>query len=89
MFDNFVGVSLDSVMNEGALLRYMLGGQVSVPMVIKTAIGAVASNAVNGGGTAAQHSGSMYSLFAHISRSEMRRALRRVHRQGSVHGGNP
>src|SRR5205823_12632269 len=42
MFVNFVGVSLDSVMNEGAFLRYMLGGQVSVPLVVKTAIGVVA-----------------------------------------------
>lgn len=66
MFVNFIGVSLDSVMNEGAFLRYMLGGQVKVPLVIKTAIGAVATNTQSGGGTAAQHSGSMYSIFAHI-----------------------
>lgn len=66
MFVNFIGVSLDSIMNEGAFLRYMLGGQVKVPLVIKTAIGVVAMNPRNGGGTAAQHSGSMYSMFAHI-----------------------
>jgi len=66
MFVNFVGVSLDPIMNEAAYLRYMLGGQVSVPLVIKTAIGATGAGAGNGGGTAAQHSGSMYSLFAHI-----------------------
>jgi pyruvate/2-oxoglutarate/acetoin dehydrogenase E1 component len=66
MFVNFVGVALDAIMNEGAYLRYMLGGQVSVPLVVKTAIGATAMGAANGGGTAAQHSGSMYSIFAHI-----------------------
>ena len=66
MFVNFVGVALDSVMNEGAFLRYMLGGQVQVPMVLKTAIGATATNTPNGGGSAAQHSGSMYSIFARI-----------------------
>ncbi|MBV8086808.1 MAG: alpha-ketoacid dehydrogenase subunit beta [Chloroflexi bacterium] len=66
MFVNFVGVCLDSVMNEGAFLRYMLGGQVKIPMVVKTNIGVVAMNPHNGGGTAAQHSGSMYSIFAHI-----------------------
>jgi pyruvate/2-oxoglutarate/acetoin dehydrogenase E1 component len=66
MFVNFVGVSLDSIMNEGAYLRYMLGGQVSVPLVIKTAIGATGMAPQNGGGTAAQHSGSMYSIFTHI-----------------------
>jgi len=66
MFINFVGVGLDPIMNQGAYLRYMLGGQVSVPMVVKTSIGAMAMNPENGGGTAAQHSGAMYSLFAHI-----------------------
>jgi pyruvate dehydrogenase E1 component beta subunit len=66
MFVNFVGVSLDSIMNEGAYLRYMLGGQVSVPLVVKTAIGAMGMGAPNGGGSAAQHSGSMYSIFTHI-----------------------
>src|SRR2546427_494598 len=66
MFVNFVGVSLDSIMNEGAYLRYMLGGQVSVPLVIKTAIGAMGMGAPNGGGSAAQHSGSMYSIFTHV-----------------------
>jgi pyruvate dehydrogenase E1 component beta subunit len=66
MFVNFIGTSLDSIMNEGAYLRYMLGGQVSVPMVIKTAIGATGMAPENGGGSAAQHSGSMYSMFTHI-----------------------
>jgi acetoin:2,6-dichlorophenolindophenol oxidoreductase subunit beta len=66
MFVNFLGVALDQIMNEGAYLRYMLGGQVSVPMVIKTAIGATGMAPQNGGGTAAQHSGSMYSIFAHV-----------------------
>lgn len=66
MFVNFVGVALDQIMNEGAYLRYMLGGQVSVPMVVKTAIGATGMGTDRGGGTAAQHSGSMYSFFAHI-----------------------
>ena len=66
MFVNFVGVALDSIMNEAAYLRYMLGGQVSVPMVIKTAIGATGMGPENGGGSAAQHSGSMYSMLTHV-----------------------
>src|ERR671935_1736258 len=49
MFVNFVGVALDSIMNEGAFLRYMLGGQVKVPMVIKTSIGAIGMAPENGG----------------------------------------
>jgi pyruvate/2-oxoglutarate/acetoin dehydrogenase E1 component len=59
-------VALDQIMNEGAYLRYMLGGQVSVPMVVKTSIGATAMAPENGGGSAAQHSGSIYSIFAHV-----------------------
>src|SRR5205807_901771 len=66
MFVNFVGVALDPIMNEGAYLRYMLGGQVSVPLVVKTAIGAVGMGTPNGGGSAAQHSGSMYSILTHV-----------------------
>jgi acetoin:2,6-dichlorophenolindophenol oxidoreductase subunit beta len=66
MFVNFVGVCLDAIMNEGAYLRYMLGGQVSVPLVVRTAIGATGMGAASGGGAAAQHSGSMYSLLAHV-----------------------
>ncbi|MBI4491756.1 MAG: alpha-ketoacid dehydrogenase subunit beta [Chloroflexi bacterium] len=66
LFVNFVGVALDAIMNQAAYLRYMLGGQVSVPLVVKTAIGAVGMAPPNGGGSAAQHSGSIYSIFAHI-----------------------
>lgn len=66
MFINFVGMGLDPIMNQAAYLRYMLGGQTSVPLVVKTSIGAMAMNPENGGGTAAQHSDAIYSLFAHI-----------------------
>ena len=56
---DFLGVCLDQILNNGAKLRYMLGGQVSVPVTILTRIGA-------GTGSAAQHSESFYSVIAHI-----------------------
>ncbi len=59
MFIDFLGVCLDQILNNGAKLRYMLGGQVSVPVTILTRIGA-------GTGSAAQHSESFYSVIAHI-----------------------
>src|SRR5438270_10882831 len=66
MFVNFVGVALDSIMNQAAYLRYMLGGQVSVPLVVRMSSGATAMAPAAGGGSAAQHSGSMYSMLAHV-----------------------
>ena len=63
---NFMSVALDALMNQAAYLRYMLGGQVSVPLVVRMSIGATAMAPPNGGGSAAQHSGSMYSMLAHV-----------------------
>ena len=59
MFVDFIGVCMDQLMNNAAKMRYMFGGQVKVPFVMLTRIGA-------GFGSAAQHSESFYSLFSHI-----------------------
>ncbi len=59
MFSDFVGVCLDQLLNNAAKMRYMYGGQVKVPFTLLTRIGA-------GVGSAAQHSESFLSLFAHI-----------------------
>jgi len=55
---NFAIVALDQIMNHVAKVRYMFGGQVEVPLVIR---------APGGGGNqlAAQHSHSLESLFLH------------------------
>ncbi len=59
MFVDFFGVAMDQIYNQAAKLRYMFGGQVKVPIVIRTSIG--------GGMTfAAHHSQVLYSLFAHV-----------------------
>lgn len=59
MYVDFITVCMDQVANQAAKLRYMSGGQVSVPLVIRTQ---------GGGGTseAAQHSQSLEAWFAHI-----------------------
>jgi pyruvate dehydrogenase E1 component beta subunit len=50
---------MDQVVNQAAKLRYMTGGQASVPIVIRTAGGA-------GRASAAQHSQSLEAWFAHV-----------------------
>jgi pyruvate dehydrogenase E1 component beta subunit len=50
---------MDQIINQAAKLRYMTGGQVSVPLVIRAASGA-------GRASAAQHSQSLEALFTHI-----------------------
>lgn len=59
MFSDFLLVAADQVINQAAKIRYMSGGQVTVPMVIRTPIGA-------GRSSAAQHSQSMQALVAHF-----------------------
>jgi acetoin:2,6-dichlorophenolindophenol oxidoreductase subunit beta len=56
MFIDFTGVCMDQIVNQVAKTRYMLGGQVDVPMVIRTQGGA-------GKGYAAQHSQSLEAWF--------------------------
>ncbi len=56
---DFLGTCFDQVMNQAAKLRYMYGGMVSLPLVIRTQCGA-------GLGNGAQHSQSLEALLAHI-----------------------
>lgn len=57
MFSDFLLVAADQVINQAAKIRYMSGGQATVPMVIRTPIGA-------GRSSAAQHSQSMQAMMA-------------------------
>jgi len=59
MFSDFLLVAADQIINNAAKIRYMSGGQVNVPMVIRTPIGA-------GRSSAAQHSQSMQALVSHF-----------------------
>ena len=59
MFIDFLGTCLDQIINNASKMRYMFGGQVKLPLTIITRTGA-------GTGSAAQHSGSPYSVFTHF-----------------------
>ena len=59
MFVDFTLVALDQIVNQAAKLRYISGGQVGVPLVVRTQQGARP-------GTAAQHSQALEALFAHV-----------------------
>jgi pyruvate dehydrogenase E1 component beta subunit len=59
MFMDFIGVSLDPLLNQAAKLRYMFGGNVRVPLTVRTCFGA-------GLRAAAQHSQTLYGLTAAI-----------------------
>ena len=58
-FVEFTLGAMDEIVNQAAKLRYMSGGQVSVPMVLRASDGTLRSSA-------AQHSESFEALFAHV-----------------------
>jgi pyruvate/2-oxoglutarate/acetoin dehydrogenase E1 component len=58
MFVDFIGVNLEQVYNAMAKNHYMSGGTVRMPIVMKTAGGCI--------GSAAQHSQTLWGLFAHL-----------------------
>ncbi len=59
MFSDFVTVACDALINQAAKQRFMLGGQVKIPVVFRTPAG-------SGTGAAAQHSQSLEAMFCHI-----------------------
>jgi len=60
MFIDFLLVAADQVINQAAKLRFMSGGQLTVPLTIRTQQGIAA------GGSGPQHSQSLESIFAHV-----------------------
>ncbi|MCL4376874.1 MAG: alpha-ketoacid dehydrogenase subunit beta [Actinobacteria bacterium] len=59
MFIDFIGTCMDQVFNQVAKTRFMLGGNIKVPLVIRTQGGA-------GKSYAAQHSQSLEAWFIHV-----------------------
>ena len=59
MFTDFSTLAMDQIINQAAKARFMSGGKVSVPIVIKMQSGA-------GRGKAAQHSQSFEAIYSHI-----------------------
>jgi pyruvate dehydrogenase E1 component beta subunit len=56
-FNDFLTCAMDPICNQAAKLRFMMGGQVRIPLVIRAPIGA--------SGRAAQHSQSLEAWFMH------------------------
>ena len=59
MFGDFVGLTMDQMVNQAAKIHYMSGGKLNVPMVLRTTMGA-------GRRSAAQHSQSLHAWLSHI-----------------------
>ncbi len=59
MYLDFIGVCLDQLLNQAAKLRFMTGGAVTLPLVVRTQFG-------SGRSSGSQHSQSLEALLAHI-----------------------
>ena len=59
MYADFMGLAMEPLTNQAAKMRYMFGGKITLPMVIRAQQG-------GGRGNAAQHSQSLEAWFAHI-----------------------
>lgn len=59
MFGDLIALAMDQLCNQAAKLRYMSGGQVKVPLVVRTPFGA-------GGSYASHHSQSLEAWFIHV-----------------------
>ncbi|MEF8857038.1 MAG: alpha-ketoacid dehydrogenase subunit beta [Haloplanus sp.] len=59
MFSDFMGVSMEQIMNQMAKMRYMFGGKTEMPVTVRTTEG-------GGMGAASQHSGTVHTWIAHF-----------------------
>ena len=59
MFGDFIGLTMDQMVNQAAKVHYMSGGKWMVPMVMRTTLGATRRSA-------AQHSQSLHAWFSHV-----------------------
>lgn len=58
-FSDFTCQAMDQIVNQAAKIHFMLGGELTVPLVLRAPLGA-------GTGAAAQHSQSLEAWFAHV-----------------------
>jgi len=66
MFVDLIGVCYDQIVNQAAKMHYMMGGNIRLPLVIRTAFGSRGDKRSYGGGAAAQHSQTLYAVLAHV-----------------------
>lgn len=59
MFSDFIGVSMEQIMNQMAKMRYMFGGKIEMPVTVRATEG-------GGMGAASQHSGTVHTWVAHF-----------------------
>lgn len=59
MWADFTGLAFDQIYNQAGKMSYMFGGQVRLPLTIRIAMGCGLS-------AAAQHSGTLYSIYTHL-----------------------
>ena len=59
LYSDWITLAMDQIVNMAAKMRYMFGGNIEMPLVIRAPFGA-------GGGNAAQHSQSFEAWFNHI-----------------------
>lgn len=59
MFGDFITLTMDQMVNQAAKIHYMSGGKLTVPMVLRTTLGATRRSA-------AQHSQSLHAWMSHI-----------------------
>jgi len=59
MFNDFVVLAMDQIVNQAAKIHYMTGGRLSAPLVIRMLCG-------TNGSTAGQHSQSLEAWFTHV-----------------------
>jgi acetoin:2,6-dichlorophenolindophenol oxidoreductase subunit beta len=59
MWADFTGLAFDQIYNQAGKMSYMFGGQVRLPLTIRVAMG-------SGLSAAAQHSGTLYSVYTHL-----------------------
>jgi len=59
MFGDFLTLTMDQLVNQAAKTRYMSGGKLKVPLVLRTTLGATRRSA-------AQHSQSLHAWVSHI-----------------------
>lgn len=60
MFNDFIGVCFDQILNQAAKVPFLSHGRVTLPLVIRTTMGA-------GDGSGAMHSASLHGLLASIA----------------------
>jgi pyruvate/2-oxoglutarate/acetoin dehydrogenase E1 component len=59
MFGDFIGLTMDQMVNQAAKIHYMSGGKWKCPLTMRTTLGATRRSA-------AQHSQSLHAWFCHI-----------------------